>query len=93
MTIPSDRCGAAYATSLEQYHGWLLKNTFGVAMGGMPRRDELIARLMEAPSLSEEERTRICERELGECVAITKVVIESMRELFEELELEDLRKV
>ena len=83
----------AYTISLEPFHGWLLKNTFGVAMGGMPRKDEFINRLMDAPQLSEEERTRICERELGECVETTRVVIDAMRALFEELELEDLRKV
>ena len=81
----------AYMTHLEPYHGWLLKNTFTVALAGTPRRDEVMSRI--GVGLNELERDRICESEMRDCIAMTTKVSDAMRRLFEELDLEDTRKV
>jgi len=55
----------AYAAELEPYHGWLLKGTFGVALGAMPSRVEFFERL--APRVaSPAERVRRCSEQLRE---------------------------
>mmetsp|Transcript_19061 Transcript_19061/g.41195 ORF Transcript_19061/g.41195 Transcript_19061/m.41195 type:complete len:222 (+) Transcript_19061:324-989(+) len=83
---------AAYSAQLEQFHGWLLKNTFMMALNGMPSRDELIQRL--APNVKQPmERENLCVQEMRECVSVTQQIIRIMCSLFDELDLEDIRKV
>ena len=91
---PCARARLRYKLELEPFHGWLLKNTFAVAMNGMPSREDVFERLgphlMHQP---QETRERLVLREVGECDVMLRQVIDSMRNLFEELGLEDMRKV
>jgi hypothetical protein len=76
---------------LRRYHSWWLKNTFRVALNGMPKRAEFVQRL--APSIPDaSERERIVLAELKECVEVQTRAVELMRVLFTELDLEDTRK-
>ena len=81
----------AYKIELEPFHGWLLKNTFAMALNGMPRRDEIYTRL--GGHLPEENREALLRQEVAECVHMLRQVADSMRNLFERLGLEDMRKV
>ena len=62
-----------------------------MALNGMPRRDEIYARL--GGHLPEENRQALLRQEVAECIAMLRQVVESMRNLFEQLGLEDMRKV
>merc|ERR1712146_681006 len=74
---------ASYRSNLEPFHGWLLKNTFHMALNGMPRRDEFMQRL--PPTLKEPEREQICVQEMQEAVEVSQQIIDTMRLLFQEL--------
>uniref|UniRef100_A0A7S0L6Q5 Glycolipid transfer protein domain-containing protein n=1 Tax=Coccolithus braarudii TaxID=221442 RepID=A0A7S0L6Q5_9EUKA len=83
---------AAYTSQLEQYHGWLLKNTFTMALSAMPSREEFMQRL--APTVKQKmEREALCIQEMRECTEASQVIIKVMCNLFDELDLEDSRKV
>ena len=64
---------------------------FTMALNGMPRRDEIVERL--GGHLAEDERDRKLCLEVGECIEMLREVTDCMRALFEELDLEDTRKV
>jgi len=81
---------SAYASQLEPYHGWLLKNGFRVGLSGLPKRDEFLRRL--APNTPDPDRENICVEDMRDCVNVTNQVVEAMRALFVELDLEDKRK-
>ena len=81
----------AYGKHLEPYHSWLLKNTFRMGLGGVPKRDDVLRKL--GPTLSDAERDRTCIRDMGEVVRLLGVVVDSLRRDFAELDLEDTRKV
>ena len=81
----------AYAATLEQFHGWLLKIGFKVGLKGLPKRDEFFRKL--APGAADHERHVRCVEELRECSAVQRKVVDAMLSLFRELDLEDTRKV
>ena len=80
----------AYAAHLEPFHGWLLRNCYVVALNTLPKRDELLQKL--APGVEPVLRERVCVREARECIGTLRPLLDAMRALFEELDLEDLRK-
>lgn len=82
----------AYAVELERYHGWLLRNTFAVALSAMPSREEIFARLAPRGG-TEDECARVCSAQLGEAVRVVNRVTAVMRDSFVELDLEDTRKI
>ena len=81
----------AYQLELEPFHGWLLKSTFAMALNGFPHRTEIFERL--GSHLPEENRDRLLQVEVEQCIEMLKQVVDSMRSLFEELGLENTRKV
>ena len=82
----------AYRLELEPFHNWLLKQTFSMALTGFPARKEIFERLGgHAPE--GHERDRLVPLELQQVLAQLHLVVDSMRSLFEELGLEDMRKV
>ena len=83
--------GEAYRLELEPFHNWLLKQTFSMALTGFPARKEIFTRL--GAHVQESDRDRIVPLELQQVLAQLHLVVESMRSLFEELDLEDMRKV
>ena len=83
--------GNAYRLELEPYHNWLLKQTFAMGLNGMPRRKDIFDRI--GAHLPEDDRERLVLLEVAECNKHLKLVVDAMRSLFEELGLEDMRKV
>lgn len=81
----------AYAATLEQFHGWLLKIGFKVGLKGLPKRDEFFRKL--APGAADHERHVRCVEDMRECSAVQRKVVDAMLSLFRELDLEDKRKV
>ena len=62
-----------------------------MALSGFPRKEEIHERL--GGHLPEAERSKGVMLEVGACVLELRQVVDSMRALFEELGLEDMRKV
>ena len=90
--LPMSEVGTrAYRLELEPFHNWLIKQTFAMALNGMPRRQDVVVRL--GGHLPEGERERLLSREMEVCNQTIQKVIDAMRSLFEELGLEDMRKV
>ena len=87
---PSAAARAAYGVHLEAYHGWVLKQSYNVALNTMPRRDEVMQRLY--PRVPPVEREAIYALEARECVLVLSRVVDAMRSVFEELDLEDVRR-
>ena len=85
--------GAAYKSHLEPFHGWFLKNTFGMALNGMPSRDEILLRLGDPTCLDRAERDRKLLVEIEGLIEVFTLTTDVMRALSEELDLEDTRKV
>ncbi len=96
MTM-SDVAAAAYRMHLEPFHGWFLKNTFTLTLNGVPSRESVLQKICGSRRLSHETHERDSElaavREIRECIDVLRVVVDGMRALFEELDLEDMRKV
>lgn len=89
-TLPS-KCRAAYASILEPFHGWLLKQTFNMVLSAVPSRDEFIARL--SPNIHSRSRRRsVFFADVNECIPLMEDVVTALQELFNELDLEDMRK-
>ena len=81
----------AYQLELEPFHNWLLKSTFAMALNGFPNREEIINRL--GAHLPIEQRDSMLKHEVEQCLEMLHQVVHTMRSLFEELGLEDMRKV
>jgi len=89
-SLPS-KCRTAYACILEPFHGWMLKSTFNMVLSAVPSRDEFLARL--APGVEPMAlRRSVCFADIRECVPLMEEVVATLQALFEELDLEDLRK-
>ena len=84
-----DVARASYAEHLEPYHSWLLRNTFRMGMSGLPKRDDVFAKL-RAPGSDDE---ALLLEQMRECSEQMNVTISLMRGLYLELDLEDVRKV
>ena len=74
---------------LQPYHSWLLRNTFRMGMSGLPKRDDVFAKL-RAPGSDDE---ALLLEQMRECSEQMNVTISLMRGLYLELDLEDVRKV
>ena len=81
---------AAYDAHLEPYHGWVLKQAYQVALNSVPKRDEVLQKLY--PRVQPSGRHEVFALEARECVVVLSRVVDAMRTLFEELDLEDVRK-
>ena len=68
---------------------WLLRNTFRMGMSGLPKRDDVFAKL-RAPGSDDE---ALLLEQMRECSEQMNVTISLMRGLYLELDLEDVRKV
>jgi len=81
---------AAYDAHLEPYHGWVLKQAYQVALNGVPKREEALQKFF--PRVQPNERQDVYTLEARECVVVLSRVVDAMRMLFEELDLEDVRR-
>lgn len=81
---------AAYDAHFEPYHGWVLKQAYQVALNGVPKREDALRKFF--PRVQPRERHQVYELEARECVLVLSRVVDAMRTLFEELDLEDVRK-
>ena len=70
---------AAYSEHLEPFHNWLLKNTFAVALNGIPTRREIFQRL--GPHLQGGRREQIVAQELREYAEVVKQLTDYLRGL------------
>ena len=68
----------------------MLKQAYQVALNGVPKREEAMQKFF--PHLQPAERHEAYALEARECVAVLSRVVDAMRTLFEELDLEDTRK-
>ena len=89
-TAVSTAIRAAYDAHLEPYHGWVLKQAYNVALNGVPKRHEALQKFY--PRLQPHERHEAFALEARECVVVLSRVVDAIRTLFDELDLEDVRK-
>jgi len=89
-TTVSSAMRAAYDAHLEPYHGWVLKQAYQVALNGVPKREEALQKFF--PRVQPNERQDLYTLEARECVVVLSRVVDAMRMLFEELDLEDVRR-
>ena len=85
----ADAVRDGYGKTLRPFHSWLLRNTFRMGMSGLPKRDDVFAKL-RAPGSDDE---ALLLEQMRECSEQMNVTISLMRGLYLELDLEDVRKV
>lgn len=83
--------GCAYASQLEQYHGWLIRKTFGIVSAQAPDYPTVLRLL--SPGLAEDERESVVRTEMKAFVKTGGLLVRELEKVFEDLGLEDLRKV
>ena len=66
------------------------EQAYQVALNSVPKRDEALHKLF--PRVQPSERHEVFALEARECVVVLSRVVDAMRTLFEELDLEDVRK-
>jgi len=82
---------AAYAEVLEPYHGWLVRKTFAIVSSQAPSYDQVL--VMFGPGLGEAERESVVRRDIKRFVEAGYPIVRALERLYEELRLEDTRRV
>mmetsp|Transcript_16182 Transcript_16182/g.33186 ORF Transcript_16182/g.33186 Transcript_16182/m.33186 type:complete len:542 (+) Transcript_16182:24-1649(+) len=80
----------AYVMELEPFHGWLLKKIFGKVIANIPSKEEFEEKIAQNISVN---RSEIVEQDIKHFIAKVGPVIKVWRQIFAELDLEDVRKV
>lgn len=91
---PKDAAMEAYYKTLSPYHGWLLQKAFPLSLSQMPDRRVFIAKfggLVEVDDLDEDNEREIVKK-LKMLVSTWEPIINTWREEFERLDLEDTRR-
>ena len=90
---PKDAAMKAYYKTLSPYHGWLLQKLFPASLTQMPDRKVFIAKFggIEVDYLDEEYEKEIV-RKLKSLVNIWEPIINTWRNEYERLDLEDIRR-
>jgi len=84
---------ASYTDTLQPYHKFLLRSTFGAVFRGTPPKQEFLLRLAPSPDASQEERRDASWRDIGAFVKVAMPILKTWKDLFVELDLEDSRKI
>jgi hypothetical protein len=90
---PKDAAVQAYEKTLSPYHGWLLQKIFPASLSQMPDRRVFIAKFggTEAHNLDEDLEGEIL-RKLKTLVSTWEPILNTWRNEFERLDLEDIRR-
>ncbi|KAL7531134.1 hypothetical protein ACHAXR_006094 [Thalassiosira sp. AJA248-18] len=90
---PKDAAMDAYYKALSPYHGWLLQKAFPLSLSQMPDRQVFIAKFggTEVDDLDEEYEKEIVKK-LKSLVGTWEPIINTWRNEFERLDLEDTRR-
>ena len=90
---PKDAAVQAYGKTLSPYHGWLLQKIFPASLSQMPDRRVFIAKFggTEVDNLSEELEREIVKK-LKMLVSTWEPILNTWRNEFERLDLEDIRR-
>ena len=91
---PKAAASGAYQKHLSPYHGWMLQKVFPASFQGMPDRQTFIAKFggREAGDLNEEDEKEIVKK-LKMLVTMWEPIVNTWRDEFERLDLEDTRRV
>ena len=81
----------AYADELEPVHGWLLRGVFGAALNNVPAWDAYLVAV--APQVPAEYRHAVVRRDLEAFNAALVPLLAAWKQLFIDLDLEDVRRV
>ena len=90
---PKDAAVLAYDKTLSPYHGWLLQKIFPASLSQMPDRRVFIAKFggMEVDNLNEELEREIVKK-LKMLVSTWEPILNTWRNEFERLDMEDIRR-
>lgn len=91
---PKDAAYEAYEEHLCPYHGWMLRTVFPASLSQMPHREVFLSKFgeVEIEDLDHENESKII-RKLRALVSTLKPLIKAWEDTFEELDLEDTRRV
>jgi len=84
---------ASYTDTLQPYHKFLLRSTFGAVFRGTPPKQDFLLRLAPAPEASQEERRDASWKDIGVFVKVAIPILKTWKDLFVELDIEDSRKI
>mmetsp|Transcript_25994 Transcript_25994/g.34519 ORF Transcript_25994/g.34519 Transcript_25994/m.34519 type:complete len:244 (+) Transcript_25994:209-940(+) len=85
----------AYKTQIEPFHGWALRKLFTVRLSTMmPPREDLLAMLgnFQPQDFGQKEEQMVL-KDLSELVSIWRPIVMQWRTTYEDLDLEDIRRV
>ena len=86
----------AYEAEVEPFHGFFLRATHRTAMRALPSRAKLIHKMGAPPSgrvESSVDRTPLCVRDLQECLDATRLVVDHVQGMLDDLGLQDPRRL
>ena len=91
---PRDAAYRAYDKHLSPFHGWALRKIFPASLSQMPHREVFLAKFggIEVMELNEEYVSLIAKK-LTSLVRTWDPLLSSWKEMFEQLGLEDMRRV
>jgi hypothetical protein len=91
---PKDAAYEAYGVHLSPYHGWMLRTVFPASLSQMPHRDVFLSKFgeVEIDELDDEVEGKIV-RKLRALIGTLEPLIGEWRNCFEELDVEDTRRV
>uniref|UniRef100_A0A7S4RH62 Glycolipid transfer protein domain-containing protein n=1 Tax=Ditylum brightwellii TaxID=49249 RepID=A0A7S4RH62_9STRA len=92
---PTDAAIDAYKTQIEPFHGWALRKLFTVRLSTMmPPREDLLAMLgnFQPQDFGQKEEQMVL-KDLSELVSIWRPIVMQWRTTYEDLDLEDIRRV
>jgi len=104
--LPAHASNVVYATTIEPFHGFLLRSTFRAALRALPSREEMLRRLAGrgaksaaggakegAKAAEEAEALAPLLDDCKRCSAVTARVVATLRGMLEELQLHDEQQV
>lgn len=91
---PKDAAYEAYNEHLSPYHGWMLRTVFPASLSQMPHRNVFISKFgeVEMEELDHEQESKIV-RKLRALIRTLDPLLTAWKDCFEELNLEDTRRV
>lgn len=91
---PKEAANSAYKKHLAPFHGWALRKVFPASLTAMPDREVFIAKCAGIPVHElNEEYDRIIAKKLKSLVSTWDPLLDSWKDEFERLGLEDTRRV
>jgi len=91
--MPAHATSVVYKTTVEPYHGRVMRGLFKTALRALPSKDEMLHRLAPAGEVAGAPPPELLVADLKRCVRVTSRVIAVLRGMLHELDLNDDHQV